>query len=111
VAVGLEVAVAVAVGVAVAVAVAVCVVVAVAVAVAVAVGLAVGVAHVSVWVPSKSWVSDRSMVVEPVPLKIIVWLPGGFGMPSSRSIDRLLPHSLPTTWSVRRERTPPLGES
>src|SRR5205809_7594983 len=69
------------------------------VAVAVAVGVLLPhVPPVSLWVPSKSADSARFVVVVPAPLKMTTLLPGGFGLPSSRSIV-IVPvlHSLPRT--------------
>src|SRR5438132_4355640 len=96
----------------------------VAVAVGEAVAVAVGVGEnvqqvfvgeaqtppVSLCVPSNSADSARFVVVVPTPLKTTTALPGGFGLPSSRSmvIGPVL-HSFPTTWRLSWDRTPPVG--
>jgi len=85
----------------------------VAVAVAVAVGVGViepGDAQISLWKPSLSARSPMFIVVIPEPLKTTTWLPGAFGLLSSRSII-IWPvlHSFPTTWRFSCETTPPLG--
>src|SRR5439155_19974495 len=92
-----------------------CVGVAVAVAVRVGVGenvqqVFVGEAQISSWLPSKSADSARFVVVVPTPLKTTTALPGAFGLPSSRSmVIGPVSHSLPTTWRLSWERTPPVG--
>ena len=58
-------------------------------------------APVSVWLPSKSWLSVRMSVVTPMPSKTTAVLPGALGLPSSRSmVSGPVLHWLPMTWRV-----------
>ncbi|TMF05572.1 MAG: hypothetical protein E6I38_11555 [Chloroflexi bacterium] len=63
----------------------------------------------SAWKPSDWALCDRVISDVPVPLKKTTPLPGGFGFPSSRSMDNVWPLWSPTTCRLTAARMPPVG--